>query len=401
MTKTKIAYLLSHPIQYQSVVLRRISAQDDIDIQVFYGLDTVSQGAYDPQFGQHVQWDVPLLDGHAHEFLPNWISAQQPGALLPLHRGLRQRLKEGQFDMLWLHGWGRLAELRALADAKALGLPVLMRTENNFRGTARPRPGLRQGLKERLKHRVLRQCDAFGYMGQAGYDYFRAYRVDHAKLFDMPYVVDNAWWQTACEQSNKALSDPDLGLDPQRPTVLYVGKLIERKGVIPLIQACQSLPPAQQPNLVIVGSGPLMETAKAAAKGLLHCHFAGFQNQAELPQWFALADLFAIPSRDEQWGVVVNEAMNGACAVLASDEVGSAPELVIPGVTGDIYPAGDQAKLEASLKQLLSQPDKLRTMGKTARQHINDFGPERVLAGLRDAIAYLRSSGKIGPAGKR
>ena len=58
----RIAYLLSHPIQYQSAMLRGLAAEPDLDITVFYGMDTTRKGIYDAGFGQHVTWDIPLLD---------------------------------------------------------------------------------------------------------------------------------------------------------------------------------------------------------------------------------------------------------------------------------------------------------------------------------------------------
>lgn len=394
-TSVRIAYLLSHPIQYQSVMLRELADSDEFDITVFYGLDTVSEGSFDAEFGQHVKWDVPLLEGYQYEFLPTLLSAKVPGNLRPINRGLRSRLKNGRFDLLWLHGWGRLADLLAIRDARALGIPILMRTENNFRGTARPRPGLLQGLKESIKHRVMRQCDVFGYMGQAGYDYFRAYRVASQKLFDMPYLVDNHWWQEACSNVDVSEFRQTWQLKDDRPVVLYVGKLIARKGLIELLQAYTKLPADTRPYLLIVGSGPMEKQAHELAKDLPHVRFAGFRNQAELPAFFTASDLFVIPSKDEQWGVVVNEAMNGGCAILASDEVGSAPELVIEGKTGYLYPAGDTSKLENALNTALADPAQLKQTGEHARKHIASYNASRIRDGLSAAIGELRRSGKI------
>ncbi|MGB0720783.1 MAG: glycosyltransferase family 4 protein [Gammaproteobacteria bacterium] len=397
----RIAYLLSHPIQYQSAMLRVIAAQPDIELTVFFGLDTVSRGNFDEGFGQLVKWDVPLLDGYDHEFLPTLIGASRPGNILPLNRGLRARLREGRFDLLWIHGWGRIADLLAIRDARALGLPILMRTENNFRGTARPRAGCIQGLKERIKHWVMRRCDAFGYMGQAGYDYFRAYRVDARRLFNMPYMVDNEWLRAACAQADVAALRQRHDLGGERPVLLYVGKLIRRKGVMDLIEAYASLEPDGRPYLLIVGSGEMEVEARSRVEtlALSRVRFAGFRNQGELPAYFAASDLFVIPSRDEQWGVVVNEAMNGACAVLASDECGSAPELVIEGETGFNYPAGDGDALALALRRALADPDRLRRMGEQARDHVATYDANRILQGLRGAIGFLERSGCLGKAG--
>ena len=68
--KWRLAYLVSHPIQYQAPLLRLISAEPDIDLTVFFCSDLSVRVYHDDGFGQALQWDVPLLDGYRHEFLP-------------------------------------------------------------------------------------------------------------------------------------------------------------------------------------------------------------------------------------------------------------------------------------------------------------------------------------------
>lgn len=67
----KLAYFVSHPIQYQAPLLRRIAQEPDFELTVFYSSDFSVRGYADQGFGGvNVRWDVPLLGGHAHEFLP-------------------------------------------------------------------------------------------------------------------------------------------------------------------------------------------------------------------------------------------------------------------------------------------------------------------------------------------
>jgi hypothetical protein len=60
----RVAYFVSHPIQYQAPLLRRIAQEPDIDLTVFFSSDVSARGYKDAGFGVHVQWDVPLLDGY-------------------------------------------------------------------------------------------------------------------------------------------------------------------------------------------------------------------------------------------------------------------------------------------------------------------------------------------------
>ena len=68
--KLRLAYLVTHPIQYQAPLLRRINAEPDIDLTVFFGTDFSARPFVAADFGQTIEWDVPLLDGYRHELLP-------------------------------------------------------------------------------------------------------------------------------------------------------------------------------------------------------------------------------------------------------------------------------------------------------------------------------------------
>src|SRR5580693_8332123 len=103
--KVRLAYLVSHPIQYQAPLLRRIAQEPDIDLTVFFGSDFSVRGYRDEGFGVGVKWDVPLVEGYKHEFLPKLRDGQDVGVMTPLNRGIASRLRgrggEPPFDAVW------------------------------------------------------------------------------------------------------------------------------------------------------------------------------------------------------------------------------------------------------------------------------------------------------------
>ena len=68
--KIRLAYLVTHPIQYQAPLLRRIAAEPGIDLTVFFCSDFSLQKFLDPDFGQVIAWDIPLMEGYRYEVLP-------------------------------------------------------------------------------------------------------------------------------------------------------------------------------------------------------------------------------------------------------------------------------------------------------------------------------------------
>src|SRR5258708_21459932 len=93
-SNVRLAYLVSHPIQYQAPLLRRIAQEPDIDLTVFYGSDFSVRGYKDEGVGVGGKWDVPLLDGDRYEFLPSLRGNATVGVATPLNYRVFSRLRE-------------------------------------------------------------------------------------------------------------------------------------------------------------------------------------------------------------------------------------------------------------------------------------------------------------------
>ncbi|HXB61447.1 MAG TPA: hypothetical protein VNU94_01185, partial [Acidobacteriaceae bacterium] len=129
--RIRLAYLVSHPIQYQAPLLRRIAQEPDIDLTVFFGSDYSVRGYKDEDFGVEVKWDVPLLEGYRSEFLPLLRDAENVSITRPMNYGIYSRLRGGtaeeKFDALWVHGYATVNAMHGILAAKMLGIPVLLR----------------------------------------------------------------------------------------------------------------------------------------------------------------------------------------------------------------------------------------------------------------------------------
>ena len=139
--RVRLACLVSHPIQYQAPLLRRIAQEPDIDLVVLYGSDFSVRGYRDAGFGVGVKWDVPLLDGYRHVFLPKLRDRGDVSVASPLNRGIVRQLlgRDGRpaCDALWVHGYATVNALHGMLAAKTLGIPVLLRAESWLRDRGR------------------------------------------------------------------------------------------------------------------------------------------------------------------------------------------------------------------------------------------------------------------------
>jgi glycosyltransferase involved in cell wall biosynthesis len=149
--------------------------------------------------------------------------------------------------------------------------------------------------------------------------------------------------------------------------------------------------------LVVAGDGshrPHLE-ALVMEEGLQHkVRFAGYVSPEETVIYYAIAELFVLPSvtmpsGKEPWGLVVNEVMNQGVPVVATTAVGAAVGgLVQHGVNGFVVPERDSRALAQEIEQVLSNTTLREELSQNARRTIAAWDNERMIQGFQQAIAY-------------
>ncbi len=372
----KLLYALPHPVQYQSPLVRYLVAAG-LDLEVVYARD--EQVFFDPEFNREVAWDLPLREGYASTVL------EGGGDRASLSQALVAQARRIGAQAIWAHGWSQPMDLAAWEVAARLRLPLLIRGDSTLPG--RRGSALRRWLHRQIYTRRFRRVAACLAVGSWNADFYRAYGVPDERIFQVPYAVDNAFFQRRAAEArpHRAELRRKLGLSDDLPVVLFCGKLIAKKDAATLIRALAQ----ESAQLLVVGDGDLRPQLEALAAELLpgRACFAGFRNQSELPALYDLADLFVIPSTYEPFGLVVNEVMNAGKPILASDRVGCWPDLVRPGVNGDVFPAGDAAALAAALRPFLGDPALRERAGQASLQIVNRWSFAEDLLGLQSALA--------------
>ncbi|NKB20497.1 MAG: glycosyltransferase [Alphaproteobacteria bacterium] len=391
--KIRLAYLVSHPIQYQAPLLRQIAADPDIDLTVFFCSDFSIRKHVDEGFGQVIEWDTPLLEGYKHVFLKSWGDDGPPSATRPINSGLPGALKEGQFDALWVHGYMRLYHLISMLRARTIGLTVLNRDEAwEFSAARGP-------VKNFIKHlfflAMRRICHGWLVIGSANKEYYLAHGMKEETTFPMPYTIDNQYFRDRAIAADQDSLRAELKLDPNRPVILYASKFMERKRPMDLVEAVARLhqdAKNRQPYLLMVGDGEQRDALEQQVKDLSieeSVRFTGFRNQSELPSFYSLCDVFVLPSFLEPWGLVVNEVMTAGRAVVASDQVGAVFDLIRDGENGFVFPAGDVDALTTSLGRIVSDPSLSEKMGQRSLEIIENWGFREDIEGLKQGLNYF------------
>lgn len=399
--RTKLAYLVSHPIQYQAPLMRYLTEHTDLDLEVFFMSDFSLRAYEDKEFKTKVEWDVPLVEGYKHRFLKGFGPDNDVDVLWPVSESLGKILKREGFDALWSHGYHHQNSIRAIISAHRAGIVTMTRSdifEGSVQGT-----GLKRRVKDVLVQKLFEHIDLFLAVGTRNRKYYLKQGVPASKIFTLIYAVDNDWFRAKCEaaQAESKKLRSDLKISSDQSVILYASKLIRRKNVMDLVHAYELMikdwKAGPEPALVIVGDGELREELEAWMKGseLGTVRFVGFKNQSELPSYFVMSDIFVLPANAEPWGLIVNEVMNASLPVVVTDEVGCADDLVLEGKTGAIVGTRNIEQLASTLQSLLSNKASLGQMGESSLEHIRNCGFEQNAFGLRDALASKGLSMKV------
>ena len=158
--------------------------------------------------------------------------------------------------------------------------------------------------------------------------------------------------------------------------VLFVGQMIHRKGIDILLKAAQELP--DNVAVVLVGSEPTKEYLDMRKKlNLKNVYFVGFKVKDKLAEYYAAADLFVMPTREDIWGLVINEAMSYGLPIVSTDRCVAALELVENNVNGLIVPVENSVALAKGIIKVLNSD--MIEMGQRSRLKIQNYTIEKMV----------------------
>jgi glycosyltransferase involved in cell wall biosynthesis len=372
-SRPRLGVLASHTIQYQAPLYRELSRRALVDLEVAYLSQRGVRPYRDQGFGVTLAWDIDLLGGYRSIFLEHESLADKAGWLSGLSNWLRRQ------DIVVLHGHASPETLVAVAACRMLSVPYLLRGESLPETAA---VGWRRLARHMLASFTVTGAAGALTIGQLNAGFYDRYgSIPH---FRAPYSVDNDRFRTASDAMRPMRSErlASLGLDPRRPTVIFVGKLTARKrplDAVCAIKRCQA-----EFNLLLLGDGPLRDEVRHF-ETQLPVRSLGFVNQAELPGWYASADILVLPSEKEPWGLVVNEAMACGLVPVVTDAVGCAPDLV--DGTGAIVSVGNIDELAVALVKVSRDTGARREI---IRQRLERYTISETARGYEQAALALR-----------
>jgi glycosyltransferase involved in cell wall biosynthesis len=377
----RVAVVSPEPTPYRAPLFDRLAARPELDLTVIYAAPTVVGRT----------WSVRT--NHQTEFLSG---RRLPGLQrmlrhdYPVTPGITRALSRVRPHVVVVSGWSTFASQAALAWTRRHGTPYVLLVESHDLG---PRAGWRRAVKGAVVPRLIGSAANVLVVGSAARESMvtRGARPEDVRVFANTVDID-AWGERADTlRARRSKLRTARGFDDDDVVVLSVGRLVAEKGIDTLLRAVAQTGDARL-RVVLAGDGPEEARLRALAVELgVQLALAGNLPQEALAEEYVSADVFALLSLHETWGVVVNEAAASGLPLLLSDRVGAARDLVQPGENGFVVPPADVSAASAALAELAADGDRRSAFGRRSRELVRawdyDESVENFVEAVREATA--------------
>ncbi len=394
----RLAILVSHPIQHFAPWHRELAQVADIDLKVYFCCDWGLRSYVDPEFKIPVEWDIPLVDGYAHEFLP---IARRPKRLSFWevdNPSVGAALDRFQPDVVKTFGYAYRTNWRAAQWARQRRRPLLLYSDSSGQNIV---PWWKRFVKDILLRKFYSYVDGALFVGDNNRRYHRRYGLPPDRLFLGVLPVDRRMMLKAVPDpaSTRGEVRSRLGIPGDAFVVLFCGKYISRKRPADLVRAVHQLGRKGLPVwALMVGEGEqrLAIESFCRTEKVNNVSLTGFVNQSTTPRYYAAADILAITSELDPHPLVVSEGACFGLPVIVSDRVGciGPNDSAQPERNAVAYPCGDVQRLAEAIERLWRDRDLRDRM---AAESSCIAQSQDVVAAAQQLAFAVRSLHKLGP----
>ncbi|WP_313130743.1 glycosyltransferase family 4 protein [Anaerocolumna sp.] len=301
--------------------------------------------------------------------------------------GMIKYLKKEKYDFIVVSNIATPTGIIAIEYMKLRKIPYLLEGDGGF-----PKNG--KGLKEAYKKHLIKGAAGYFSTSQSHDEYFLTYGAKKEKVFRYPFTSlrDQDISSHLAENEEKLQLKKELGAGGGK-VILSVGQFIDRKGYDILFRSCKDI----RPNLdiYIVGGKPTEKYISLIKDlDLNNVHFVEFKSREELSNYYRMADLFVLPTREDIWGLVVNEAMAHGLPVVTTDKCIAGVELIRNYENGFLIPSEDPEALAEKISEILEDADLRLKMANNNRNKIREYTIETMVKRHIDVFMTLKEENK-------
>lgn len=223
-------------------------------------------------------------------------------------------------------------------------------------------------------------------------EYLEHYGADRNRIFEYPFSSIRQDEIQLVSFDEKKMLRESLGIE-EKKVVLFVGSFIDRKGLDILLAACKDLVGVA---IVLVGGDDITRFLTEDDQNFgCHLYIEGFKTEHEIKKYYQAADIFVLPTREDIWGLVVNEAMSVGLPVITTDHCGAGLVLIKNGENGYLVPINSAEALTSKLVSLLNDDVLISYMGRQNIKQIRQYTIEEMAKVHVRIIEEIENNGML------
>jgi len=295
-------------------------------------------------------------------------------------------LKKELFDIIVIGGYSTPTGMLAIEILKFRGIPYVLNVDGGF-------------IKDdsRLKYLVKKR-----YIGSASYwlstglnttNYLVYYGAKRGRIYNYPFT--SIFQDEIVEKpipiavKNNLKSELDLKEDK---VIISIGRFIKSKGFDVLLKACKKLP--ENYGIYIIGGEATVEYKELRKNlNLKNVHFLDFKKRELLKKYYMASDLFVLPTREDVWGLVINEAIAQGLPVITTNKCVAGLELIEDKKNGFIVPVNNSEILANKIKLILKNNSLKESISKNNLKRANKYTIEEMVYQHLNIFVSILSKG--------
>lgn len=282
-----------------------------------------------------------------------------------------KHVKKNIFDIIVVTNYAYYTEMLALITLKIKRIPYYLEIDGGF---------IRQESKIKKLVKTFLISNARGYFSPSKMSdkYLEYYGANKDRIFRYPFtsLKKNSILSKPIEKNQKSEIRSKLNMT-EKFIVLAVGQFIYRKGFDILIEACRYL--NKEVGVFIVGGEPTKEYLELKSKyNLENMYFENFKSKERLAEYYKAADVFVLPSREDTWGLVINEAMAYGLPIITTNRCIAGMELIKNDFGGYIVKSNCVDSLVTCINKLYNDPIKKEEFSSINLKIIQEYSIENM-----------------------
>lgn len=279
-------------------------------------------------------------------------------------------VKDRTYDCIICSNFSTLTGMIAILSMKKNRIPYYLEADGGFAKNGK-------GVKEHIKRQVISGAKGYFSSSVSCDHYFYQYGAAKDKIYRYPFT--SLYKSEIIEKPVSAIEKKKLrqilGIKEEK-VVLSAGQFIYRKGFDLLIRAAASV--NEEVGIYIVGGIETKEYRQLRQNvGAKNVHFIGFRSKNELAELYKAADIFVHPTREDIWGLVINEAMAYGLPIITTKKCGAGLELV-DEKNGMIISIDSVEELSEGIKTIINSDDMLKQMAQKSLEKIKGYTIENM-----------------------